>query len=174
MRKFGKCALILISVLFLCVVSYFIFCPVLTIGGILEKENFYHPNEIRIISFAPKDCPQSGSLSSESGEEIWLSELQETENFCNLLYSLKVRKKLGKSHWLSQNHFDEPAYEYEILFCHDQGYFRIRLCLKEFSYKIPGNKRYSSYDFNTYYLINCPENIKHLKEIQNFLSKKVL
>lgn len=173
LKKIEKFAIILTGLLFLTLTLYFLLCPVRTIGEVLAKDNLDSPDEIRINPTAPKSwsaCDPFADL--EFGEGIWLSESEEIKEFCNLLYSLKIRKKMGKSHWFSQKHSNEPAYEYEILFHTDQGYLPIRLCPEEFSFELPGNGRFSSYNFNTYYMLNNSENAHYFNQIFSFLSKK--
>ncbi len=158
LKKIEKFAIILTGLLFLTLTLYFL---------------LYSPDEIRINPTAPKSwsaCDPFADL--EFGEGIWLSESEEIKEFCNLLYSLNIRKKMGKSHWFSQKHSNEPAYEYEILFHTDQGYLPIRLCPEEFSFKLPGNGRFSSYNFNTYYMLNNSENAHYFNQIFIFLSEK--
>ena len=173
LKKIEKFAIILTGLLFLTLTLYFLLCPVRTVGEVLAKDNLDSPDEIRIIPTAPKSwsaCDPFADL--ELGEGIWLSESEEIKEFCNLLYSLNIRKKMGKSHWFSQKHSNEPAYEYEILFHTDQGYLPIRLCPEEFSFELPGNGRFSSYNFNTYYMLNNSENAHYFNQIFIFLSEK--
>ena len=105
LKKIKRFAIILTGLLFLTLTLYFLLCPVRTVGEVLAKDNLDSPDEIRINPTAPKSwsaCDPFADL--EFGEGIWLSESEEIKEFCNLLYSLKIRKKMGKSHWFSQKH----------------------------------------------------------------------
>ena len=175
LKKIEKFAIILTGLLFLTLTLYFLLCPVRTVGEVLAKDNLDSPDEIRINPTAPKSwsaCDPFADL--EFGEGIWLSESEEIKEFCNLLYSLKIRKKMGKSHWFSQKHSNEPAYEYEILFHTDQGYLSNSALsggVQLSNYLVTDG--FSSYNFNTYYMLNNSENAHYFNQIFIFLSEKI-
>lgn len=97
LKKIEKFAIILTGLLFLTLTLYFLLCPVRTVGEVLAKDNLDSPDEIRINPTAPKNwsaCDPFADL--ELGEGIWLSESEEIKEFCNLLYSLNIRKRWEK------------------------------------------------------------------------------
>lgn len=162
---------------FLCVVSYFIFCPVRTFGETLALKNpSIHAENCYSVSVLPRAL--SGlkedylSVGSKHPHDTFIDlENQEKDCFFSLLSSLKVRKKLGEYHEFSSSHRQEKGYYY-IIFCHGSFDLSICLCNEELCFASNPEKRFGSFPFNTYYLADCPENKEILNEILEFLKGK--
>ncbi len=165
---------------FLCVVSYFIFCPVRTLGEVLERKGInylsdnYDQKEYYSTHLFPYPLPglQKDVLESRDKSpidfEFEFAAGNETQTFCKLLSSLKIRKKIGEYH----KHRNEDSYEYWIHFYWQES-LRIILCKQELCFAFNPEKRYGSSKFNAYYVINCPENEQIFDHLLLLLEKEV-
>lgn len=107
----------------------------------------------------------------DSNVRFDFSSPQDKDNLCQILSSLKVRKKLGKYHGFSKEHLIENGYEYRIKFSWNRN-FRITLCQKEMCFQTSSSERYGSFKFNAYYLVDCPENQELLDQLLVLLIEK--
>ena len=138
MKKRGLYKKILLLVLTMIAGLILFFCvPTFDAGDVLEEQDLGSYNKIKIIA-----------MKGTEEEEFTDASVEEV---LNLLYPLKVSRKMGGSHWHRAEHTEETEYQFEMLF-HDgmRGYFHIRLCENELSFQLPEKKRYAGYDFHTY------------------------
>ncbi len=177
MRKYVKPTLILLFLILLCLALYLLLCPVRPLGEVLSLKNpSIHAENCHSVSVLPRAL--SGlkedylSVGSKHPHNTFIDlENQEKDCFFSLLSSLKVRKKLGEYHEFSSSHRQEKGYYY-IIFCHGSFDLSICLCNEELCFASNPEKRFGSFPFNTYYLVDCPENKEILNEILELLLEK--
>ena len=176
-KKIEKFAILLIGLLLLLPLLYLTLCPVRTLGEILEQKgislNNHDAFSILPVAWSELADDVLGVRTKLPSElDVYSEEMQEKEKVIALLDSLKVRKKLGKSHEFSVEHENESGYEYWVSFIGPSP-IDFRLCEQEVCFET-SPQRYSSFDYNTYLLVDCPENKRILEEILNFLIFKIM
>ena len=175
LKRTGKFAVILIGLLLLTLALYFLLCPVRTLGEILEQKEISLKNHYAFsifpVAWSEAVDDVLGARTKPASElDVYSDDPQEMEKLIACLDSLKVRKKLGKSHLFSEEHESESGYEYWISFI-GPAPIDLRLCEEEICFET-SPQRACSFDFNTYLLVDCPENAEVSDQILDFLSKK--
>ncbi len=156
--------------------AYLIIFPVRTLGKVLEQKEIslkkHYAFSIFPVAWSEAVDDVLGARTKPASElDVYSDDPQEIEKLIACLDSLKVRKKLEKSHLFSEEHESESGYEYWISFI-GPAPIDLRLCEEETCFET-SPQRACSFDFNTYLLVDCPENQEILKEILNFLSAKL-
>ena len=158
--------------------AYLIVCPVRTLGKVLllknqaiDAEKCYSVSILPLaLSGLKNDCL---SVNSKHPHDTFIDlKNQSKDDFFSLLSSLQVRRKLGEYHEFSHAHHQENSYSYTVFF-HGGFDLTVCLCSEELCFASEPEKRFGSFSYNAYYLVNSPENEEILKEILNFLSAKL-
>lgn len=181
--KMKKRLLLVLLILLLGLSLYWLLFPVRTLGEVLEKKEIF----ILTDSYERKDyettCIFPIAWSGLTNDVLAIKEKsslecdfifsspQDKNQLCELLSSLKVRKKLGKYHSSSKTHFAEDGYEYWIRFDW-KAPLELQLCQKEVCFQTSSSERYGSFKFNAYRLVDCPENKALLDQLLTLLIEK--
>lgn len=184
--KMKKRLLFVLLILLLGLSLYLLLFPVRTLGEVLEKKEIfiftdsYERKDYEKTYIIPETLPglQQDVLGlqeaspMDSDVRFDFSSDKDKDNLCQILSSLKVRKKLGEYHSSSKTHFAEDGYEYWIRFDW-QNPLELQLCQKEVCFQTSSSERYGSFQFNAYYLVDCPENKELLDQLLALLMEKV-
>lgn len=183
--KTKKHLLFVLLILLLGLSLYWLLFPVRTLGEVLEKKEIfiftdsYDRKDYEKTYIIPETLPglQQDVLGlqeaspMDSDVRFDFSSPKDKDNLCQILSSLKVRKKLGKYHGFSKEHLIENGYEYRIKFSWNRN-LRITLCQKEVCFQTSSFERYGSFRFNAYCLVDCPENQALLDQLLALLMEK--